>query len=402
MLVADDGDAPADGGNLLLRPNLFRFLFFLGLIFSGARIFRRCRSSSGGRWLWRGRSGRLGLRRGLGGTGIRAGLGRLRRVVQSGEESQNAGKNERAGHETSRPLLLQRWADTRSIPAEESRIGGRRTRFAQVGKSKFLANGEECLLGRADVTVVCIERALVDRKTREEFAAVKIVLRKTREPKSRRDFVALLHEMAAFVNFAEKQADGNVFGNFAFDTRKLLRIFIYPDESANFGVNGSEARGGLEGRVGFHPVLGKHAVRARLASDEGKKEGVARGVNEVVAFPFFLRELFHGVALRTAVIDEQGERLFQSCEIGAIGRRIRGLPVRANGNAVHTGAGRNDAGDSYRRRGCVAGVLANFQALHALVDVQRFFIFFLTGNHAFEERSEERRVGKECRSRWSP
>src|SRR6266436_7002562 len=108
MLVADDGDATADGGNLLLRPNLFRFLFFLGLVSSGARIFRRRGSRSGGRWLWRGRSGRLGLRRGLGGTGIRAGLGRLRRAVQSGEESQNAGKNERAGHETYRPLLLDR------------------------------------------------------------------------------------------------------------------------------------------------------------------------------------------------------------------------------------------------------------------------------------------------------
>src|SRR6266403_555088 len=270
MLVADDGDAPADGGNLLLRPNLFRFLFFLGLVFSGARIFRRRRSSSGGRWLWRGRSGRLGLRRGLGGTGIRAGLGRLRRAVQSGEGSQNKGKNERAGHETSRPFPPRKWADTRSIPAEESPIGGRRTRFAQVGKSQFLSNGDECLLGRADVAVVCIERALVDRKTREELAPVEIILRKTGEPKSRHDFVALLHEMAASVNFPKKQTNGNVFSDFAFDARELFGLLIHPDESANFGVNGSEARGGLEGGVGFHPVLRKHSVRARLAVDEGK------------------------------------------------------------------------------------------------------------------------------------
>src|SRR6266849_5737097 len=222
-------------------------------------------------------------------------------------------------------------------------------------------------------------------KTREELAPVEIILRKTGEPKPGDDFITLLHEMAAFVNFAEKQADGNVFGDFAFDARKLLRIFIHPDESANLGVNGSEACGGLEGRVGFHPVLGKHAIRARLAGDEGKKEGASRGVNHVVALLFFLRELFHGVALRTAVIDEEGERLFQSCEFGAIGRWIRRLSVRADGDAVYSCAVRNDAGDSYGRRGRIAAVLANFQTLEALVDVQRFFILLLAGNHASEE-----------------
>src|SRR6266849_2969665 len=112
-------------------------------------------------------------------------------------------------------------ADTRSIPAEESRIGGRRTRFAQVGKSKFLSNGDECLLGRADVAVVCIERALVNGKTREEFAAVEIILRKTGEPKPGGDLITLLHEMTAFVNFAKKQADGDIFGDFAFDAREF-------------------------------------------------------------------------------------------------------------------------------------------------------------------------------------
>src|SRR6266404_2699393 len=98
MLVADDGYATADGGNLLLRPNLFCF-FSLGLFFPGIRIFWRRVSRSGGR---------LGLRRGLGGTGIRAGLGRLRRAVQSGKGSQNSGKNERVAHETSRLFLLRR------------------------------------------------------------------------------------------------------------------------------------------------------------------------------------------------------------------------------------------------------------------------------------------------------
>src|SRR6267378_1131781 len=87
MLLAYDGDATADGGNLLLRPNFFWFLFFLGLVLPAARVFgRRCSSTSG-------------LRRRLGGTGVRAGLGRLRRAVQSGEGSQNTGKYRRADHE---------------------------------------------------------------------------------------------------------------------------------------------------------------------------------------------------------------------------------------------------------------------------------------------------------------
>ena len=114
---------------------ILAFLFFLGLVFSGARIFRRRGSRSGGSRLWRSRSGRLGLRRGFGGTEIRAGLGRSRRAVQSDEESQNKGQNGRAAHETSRPFPLRRWADTISIPANESPVGGGRTRFAQVGKS---------------------------------------------------------------------------------------------------------------------------------------------------------------------------------------------------------------------------------------------------------------------------
>src|SRR2546429_4736950 len=36
---------------------------------------------------------------------------------------------------------------------------------------------------------------------------------------------------------------------------------------------------------------------------------------------------------------------------------------------------------------------------------QKFFLFQLfcdSASHAIEPRSEERRVGKECRSRWSP
>src|SRR6266849_6266195 len=284
----------------------------------------------------------------------------------------------------------------KSIPAEESRIGGGRGRFAQVGKAQFLANGHKRFFGRADITVVRIKGALVNGKTREEFAAVEIVLRKTREPESRRDFVALLHEMAAFVNLAKKQADGNVFGDFAFDPREFFGLFIHPDESANFGVNGSEARGGFEGRVGFHTVLRKHAFRARLASDQGKKKRVARCVDEVVALFLFLRELFHGVALRATFVDKQGERSFQFYEFGAIRSRIRGSGVGADRNTVHTGAGWNDSKVFYRRWGGIVSILTDFQALDALVNVQGFFVFLLHGDDAVEQarfRRADRRRG---------
>ena len=41
--------------------------------------------------------------------------------------------------------------------------------------------------------------------------------------------------------------------------------------------------------------------------------------------------------------------------------------------------------------------------LHKALDVQsRFSRWFDSNRELFVERSEERRVGKECRSRWSP
>jgi len=135
--------------------------------------------------------------------------------------------------------------------------------------------------------------------------------------------------------------------------------------------------------VGFHLVLGKYAPRSRLAGDEGKKEGVSRGVNEVVALRFFFAN-FPRLRAANAVVDEQGERLFQSCEFGAVDREIRGLSVGADGNAVHS-----------CREGMTRAILTDAGAASLpfceLPDARcarrrpAFLILLLTGNHAFEE-----------------
>src|SRR4029077_18383680 len=93
----------------------FWFPFFLGLAFPGVGVF------GGGSWLWCSRGRGLGLRSGLAGTGIRAGLGSLCRAVQRDEGSQNTGKNERAAHRTSRPIPLRRWAHRKVYRPEDQR-----------------------------------------------------------------------------------------------------------------------------------------------------------------------------------------------------------------------------------------------------------------------------------------
>src|SRR5713226_5322230 len=135
---------------------------------------------------------------------------------------------------------------------------------------EFLANGGEGFPRRADVTVTGVEGALVSGKGRKQLPAVEVVLRKAGEPQPGHEFVAFLHEVAALVDFSEEQADGNVFGNFAFDAREFARTFVDPHEAAHFGVDGSEAREGLEGRVGIQSVFGKRAAFALLVRDKGE------------------------------------------------------------------------------------------------------------------------------------
>src|SRR6266446_4307848 len=106
---------------------------------------------------------------------------------------------------------------------------------------EFLANGGESLLGRPDVAVVCIESPLVNGKAGKYFAAVEIVLRKTDEPQPGPKFIALLHEVASLVNFPEKQAHGNVLGDFAFDAGKFAGSFVDPNKTTHLGEHGGQA-----------------------------------------------------------------------------------------------------------------------------------------------------------------
>src|SRR5580704_1392797 len=176
-------------------------------------------------------------------------------------------------------------------------MGGVRSRLAQFGTAQLRAYRGERLFGRTDVAVVRIKRSLVNGKTREKFAAVEIVLRKAGHPEPGESLVALLHEVAAFVNLPEKQAYGNVLGDIAFNARELAGGLVDPNKSVHLGVNGSESRSGLESRVWLHHVLGEHSVAARLPGGERKEEGVACGLNHIAAFFFSLGEFRHCVVL---------------------------------------------------------------------------------------------------------
>src|SRR2546430_3593440 len=147
----------------------------------------------------------------------------------------------------------------------------------------------------------------MDGKTGKYLTAVEIVLRKAELPEARLNLVPFLHEVTAFVDFPEEQADGNVFGDVALNARELRGILINPDISMHSGENGSEARGRFEGRIRRHLVFGQDAIPARLSCDKGEEKSVARRVDEIVAFLFLLRIFLHGIALRAIVVDDQRE-----------------------------------------------------------------------------------------------
>src|ERR1700719_3800395 len=127
-----------------------------------------------------------------------------------------------------------------NLGGKVSPIGGVGALLVRLGKPEFLANGCKGFLRRADVTVTEIKGALVDGEARNQFAAVEIVLRKAREPQPRLKFVALLHEVAALVDFSQKQPDGNVFGDVAFDASKFAGGLIDPHKAAPLEEDGAE------------------------------------------------------------------------------------------------------------------------------------------------------------------
>src|SRR4029077_19226546 len=151
-----------------------------------------------------------------------------------------------------------------------SRVGGVRSLLVHLGMPEFLADGGEGFPGRADVAVVRVKSSLVQGEAGKQFSAVEIVLRKAGGPQPGWKLVALLHEVAALVDFSQKQADGNVLGDVALDAGKLAAGFVYPDKPAHFGKDGSETCSGLEGRVGIHFIFGERALAALLFA--GKSE----------------------------------------------------------------------------------------------------------------------------------
>src|SRR5260370_12247593 len=129
-----------------------------------------------------------------------------------------------------------------------SGVGGVRAGLAQVSTPNLRANGHERFFGRANVAVIRINRAFVDGKARKEFASVEIVLRKAGQPQSGPDFVPLLHEVAALVDFSQEEADGYVFRDVSFDACELAGGLVDPHETVHFGEDRGEAGNWVENR----------------------------------------------------------------------------------------------------------------------------------------------------------
>src|SRR5690348_14851915 len=112
----------------------------------------------------------------------------------------------------------------------------------------------------------------MDRNLRKEFPSVEVVFRKRGKPDSGRKFVALLQEVAAFVNFSEKKSKRDVVGDVSFNARHLAGAFVEPDHSFHLRKNRSGARRRFVGGVRVHAKLQKLAATAGLFSDQGKEE----------------------------------------------------------------------------------------------------------------------------------
>jgi len=71
-------------------------------------------------------------------------------------------------------------------------------------------------------------------KAHKEAATIEIILGIGCEPKPGRHFIALLHQVASFVDFGQKAAEGNIVGDFKFGASQLRRIFIDPQIAADW------------------------------------------------------------------------------------------------------------------------------------------------------------------------
>ena len=223
------------------------------------------------------------------------------------------------------------------------------------------------------------------RESGKESAPVKIVLRKAGLPESRQNLVALLHEMAAFVDLAQEKRDGNILGDVSFNACEFTGVFVNPHVSVDFGENGCNARRGFERGIGRHFIFGKEAAAARFASDQGKVKCVARRVNKIVPVFSFLRIFFQCIALRAVVIDDERKGVLQAFKADTVGLRIRRVAIGVHGNLVHACAGGDDARNLYRCGNGIVRILPCFKAFDALIEVKGGFVLLLVGDDAVEE-----------------
>src|SRR5579864_7128868 len=107
----------------------------------------------------------------------------------------------------------------------------------------------------------------MNAKTDKQAAAVKVVLRIGGEPETGSHLVALLHEVAAFVDSGEKTSDGDIVGDFHFGAGQLRGVFVNPDIAANLGKQGGRAGGCVIGGVGRYLIFFENTVAALFAGD---------------------------------------------------------------------------------------------------------------------------------------
>src|SRR2546425_12894865 len=102
----------------------------------------------------------------------------------------------------------------------------------------------------------------MDSHARKKLAAVEVVLRKGREPHSRRYRVALLHEVASLIDLGQESADGDVVGGYAVHPCQFSFGFINPEVAAHLRQDGRRPRSRSVTGIRLHPELGEKAVPA--------------------------------------------------------------------------------------------------------------------------------------------
>src|SRR5262249_39259064 len=138
---------------------------------------------------------------------------------------------------------------------------------------------------------------LVHGDLREELSRIEIVFGNSRQPDSRRKFVAFLPEVAAFINLAEKNSKRDVVRHIPFDARHLACSIVEPNEAFHFGKDAGTAARRPVTRIWFHAEFGKRAVSALFLPEKSKNKCRTRLIDQIGPLFLLLRNFFIRFAL---------------------------------------------------------------------------------------------------------